>query len=106
MKKSILIKSLLAAVSLPFLAGCAEREAYSNTMSSPEAPPPTEAEVIPPQPNATLIWIPGEWRWDGRWIWVHGHWAAPPSPAAVWVKGHWAPLHDHPGYVWVDGHWK
>ena len=49
--------------------------------------PPVETIVVAPGPG--YVWIGGEWLWNGRWVWVTGHWGYPPHPHAVWVGGHW-----------------
>jgi hypothetical protein len=64
-------------------------------------PPPTETMVVAPGPGYT--WVPGDWAWRGRWVWVGGYWALPPYPHAVWVHGGW---HRGPhGYYHAGGHW-
>ena len=124
MKKSILIKSLLIAASLPLLAGCiVERPARTVTVvqpapppggpppadvvvTQPEAPPPPQVEVVPvaPGPLTLWLWVPGCWEWRGHWVWTAGRWAPRPHPHAVWVAGHWG--HRGGGYVWVGGRWR
>jgi hypothetical protein len=115
MKKSVLIKSLLLAASLPLLAGCVINERPPVAVASPtadvvvtqpEAPPPPQADFMPapPGPLTIWLWVPGCWEWRGHWVWVGGCWAPRPHPHAVWVAGHWGPR-GH-GYVWVGGHWR
>ncbi|MGH7952284.1 MAG: YXWGXW repeat-containing protein [Limisphaerales bacterium] len=109
MKKSVLVKSLLVAASLPLFAGCVEREAVQPgaeaVVQQPAEAPPLQAEVVPPQPDITYVWVPGSWDWrSGQWLWVAGRWTPPPHPGAVWVHGRWHK--HHRGYVWIHGHWQ
>jgi hypothetical protein len=115
MKKSILTKSLLLAVSLPLLAGCVVFERQPVAVASPPAevvvtqpenPPPPQVEVmpVPPGPLELWLWVPGCWEWRGHWVWAGGRWAPRPHPHAIWVAGHWD-RHER-GYVWVGGHWR
>ena len=64
--------------------------------------PPTETVVVAPGPG--YVWVPGEWDWRGRWVWVTGYWAFPPYPRAVWIDGYWT----HGPYGWhrVPGRWR
>lgn len=57
-------------------------------------------------PSPAHIWIGEEWEpRGGTYVYVGGHWAAPPHPGWAWVPGHWK-RHDRRGEVWVRGHWK
>jgi hypothetical protein len=76
-------------------------------------------ETIPVAPGPSYHWVPGYWMWNGRWVWVRGHYVAgvvPPMPAVIvetppaspgpgwfWVRGHyvWVPFR----WVWTPGHW-
>jgi hypothetical protein len=116
MKKTILIKSVLIAASLPLLAGCiVERQPRRDVVVqqpapagevvvNPGEPPPSQVEVVPMAPDPAFIWIGGNWEWRDRWIWVGGRWGPRPHPGAVWVRGGWA-RHGH-GRVWVESHWR
>lgn len=68
-----------------------------------EQPPVAKVEVVPNRPSNDVFWVAGYWQWEGRWVWVPGHWERPPHPTAVWVPGHWGwrPY----GWVWVPGRW-
>lgn len=102
MKKIALRNLLPLAAGISLLAGCA---AEQPTAPAPEAPPPPEAEVVPPQPNMTFVWTPGYWDWQGRrWYWRHGYWGPTPHPGAVWVQGGW--VHRGHRYMWVHPHWE
>jgi hypothetical protein len=100
MKKIALRKLLPLAAGLSLLTGCV----VEQSAPGPEAPPPPQAEVIPPQPDMTFAWTPGYWDWRGRWVWTHGYWGPRPHPGAVWVRGSWV----HRGHrdVWVRPHWQ
>jgi uncharacterized membrane protein len=85
-----------------------------NTASAaaPVSPDESEAQGPPaPQTEAAIaasgpgyIWVPGEWQWHGRWVWLSGYWAWPPHPSAVWVDGYWS----RGPYGWhrMPGHWR
>ena len=79
-------------------------------------------------PAAGHIWYPHRWTHDGAaWVFVPGHWAAPPAAPVVevaptppapqvevvarpptashfWVPGHWR--WDGVRYVWSGGYWE
>jgi hypothetical protein len=65
--------------------------AQKLTATAPSAPPPSRVEVRPAQPLASAVWAEGYWHWSGRWIWVPGHWAVPPSAGATWRPSTWVP---------------
>src|SRR5258708_40181632 len=113
MKKSLLIGSVLAPVTLLLLGGCAERTVYVDRPPAPppaetvvvnEAPPPPQKEVIVEAPATGYYWVPGYWSWQGRWIWIGGRWTPRPHPRAVGGPGHWG-RHGH-GYIWIQGRWR
>jgi len=70
-------------------------------LSQPPPPPPAETVVVAPGPG--YIWIDGEWAWNGRWIWVAGHWGYPPHPGAIWIRGYW--YRGPHGWYRSTGHW-
>ena len=94
---------VLAAASLPLLAGCVEREVVYRDAP---APPAAQADVITPAPGPVDVWfwVPGCWEWRGNWVWIGGHWAARPHPGAVWVGPHWGWHRHH--RVWIEGGWR
>ncbi|MHB8248748.1 MAG: hypothetical protein ACYDCX_07685 [Acidithiobacillus sp.] len=59
--------------------------------------------VVPVTPAVDMIWIPGDWVWQGRWIWGPGRWAYPPHPYARWAPGRW--WHRDGRWFWGRGHW-
>jgi hypothetical protein len=90
-------------INTPNTAGVTAAPAQNVTyvqMAPP--PPPVETVVVAPGPG--YIWIDGEWTWDGRWVWVSGHWGLPPHPHAVWVRGYWS--RGPHGWYRAPGHWR
>src|SRR5581483_1599961 len=89
MKKLTLTRTLLVALGLPILAGCAtptHTMVYSqpatrgetSIVQHPTEPPPVPSENIPQPPDNDYIWVKGAWEWHGgRWVWVPGHWEQP-----------------------------
>ena len=67
----------------------------------PGPPPPPQIEAVVAPPFVGAVWVGGFWRWDGRWVWAAGRWAAGPWRGALWVSGRWA---RHPGgWAWIGG---
>lgn len=66
-------------------------------------PPPLVAEVIPPRPYGQVVWVPGYWGWQSRWVWAPGRWLPPPRPGYVWMN----PYYEQRGgfVVFVSGFW-
>lgn len=57
-------------------------------------------------PSPAHVWVGEEWEpRNGQYVYVGGHWAAPPRPGSVWVPGHWR-RHDRNGEEWIRGHWR
>ena len=82
------------------LAGCIVEPVV---VRRPLPPPPPRVEVIPVQPGAPYVWVPGHWAWrHGGYVWLPGYWAVPAQPAYVWVPGAWVPR----GGGWVERHWR
>ncbi|HTX22006.1 MAG TPA: glycine zipper domain-containing protein [Candidatus Aquilonibacter sp.] len=85
------------------IGGTTEAPTTETVVSQPPPPAPTEnVTVVAPGPN--YVWIDGEWIWNGRWIWVAGHWGLPPYPHAVWVRGYW--IHGPYGWHREPGYWR
>lgn len=96
MKKAIF--AVLCLLTLSILLISCSSGAYVS-----EAPPPPQAEVKPPAPTVTAVWLDGHWQWNGnRYIWNAGRWET--KPKGTWVKGHWNKTAR--GHKWVPGHWK
>ena len=108
MKRSIIAKALLIAVSLPLLAGCVvyQQPPPPGPVVAEDSPPPPQVDVVPvaPGPLDVWFWVPGAWKWHGRWVWVGGRWSVRPHPGAVWVGGGWG-WHGH-RRVWAHGYWR
>ena len=71
-------------------------------------PPPARVEWVPAPPEdkkAKLVWLDGEWTWQGRaWGWKPGRWVAPPENAKY---SPWTMVRDKLGTVWVaEGKWR
>lgn len=68
-----------------------------------EGPPPLVAEVIPARPYGQVVWVPGYWGWQSRWVWAPGRWLPPPRPGYVWMN----PYYERRGgvVVFVSGFW-
>jgi hypothetical protein len=74
----------------------------AETVAQAPPPPQTEAVVVAPGPG--YVWVPGSWEWRGRWVWVGGYWAFPPSPGGIWVDAYW--VRGPYGWHRVPGHWR
>ena len=58
------------------------------------APPPVQAEAIPPAPAPGFVWQAGYWRWNGaQYMWIGGHWQQPPQAGYVWQQPRWVVRH-------------
>jgi hypothetical protein len=66
-------------------------------------PPPVESTTVV-QPGPDYVWIAGDWVWDGRWVWVGGHWTRVPHARAVWVSGYW--VQGPHGWFKTEGYWR
>lgn len=84
--------------------GTSDASAQSSTVVVQQAPPPPPMETIVVAPAPDYVWVGGEWIWNGRWIWVAGHWGYPPHPQAIWIGGYWES--GPRGYREHPGHWR
>jgi uncharacterized protein YcfJ len=89
-------------INTPNTAGTTAVQVETAVVAQPPPPPPTETFVVAPGPG--YVWVGGEWIWNGRWVWVAGHWGFPPQPGAVWVVGYWS--HGPRGWRHVPGRWR
>lgn len=88
-------------------AGCVVAVPEQAVVQTPPPSPAPQVEVVPIQPGAAYVWVPGHWAWRGPhrgYVWIAGSWAVPQAPSHVWVPGHWEQRRG--GYVWVEGHWR
>ncbi len=64
-------------------------------------PPPLRVEAYP-APRRGMVWTPGFWDWQGRHIWVPGHWVSE-RRGQRWIQPEWV---SHNGrWLLVRGHW-
>jgi hypothetical protein len=69
-----------------------------------QAPPPLQAENIPPPPYDGAVWCEGYWSWTGAsYAWVAGRYMAPPQAGVYWYPGGW--VAQAGGYAFVAGRW-
>ena len=83
----------------------------------PYPPPVTRLDDVAARPDSVSVWVPGEWRWNGRgYVWQPGAWAVPPADAVfaratsmrlsngalVHFRGHWHPRAPVDGGVDLD----
>jgi len=90
-------------INTPGTAGSAPVSQTSVVyVTNPPPPPPAETLIVSPGPD--FVWVGGEWTWNGRWVWMAGHWDFPPRPHAMWVRGYW----DRGPHGWHQspGHWR
>ncbi len=72
----------------------------------PPAVPPIRAERIPlpPASNATQIWQPGHWDWEGQsFVWLEGEWVPRAGHGPLWQDGYWR--RDGSRFTWMPAHW-
>jgi hypothetical protein len=100
---------MAAIVLTTFLLGCSG--AGSGTPTNPTAavapypPPPKRAEIPPVAPSPDLLWLGGNWGWDGaKYRWIAGHYVQRPTPTANWLPGYWD--QQSGGWLWTEGHWE
>lgn len=69
-----------------------------------EAPPPAVVETVVVPPDPTLVWIWGDYFWEGGWVWRPGHYERPPRPGYHWVR----PDYHYIGgrHIWIAGGWS
>jgi hypothetical protein len=67
-------------------------------------PPAVIVEERPPQPPVHATWVTGYWHWSGlQYVWIPGHWEAPPVAGGVWRKP--AYLQSNGTYYYEPGGW-
>jgi hypothetical protein len=68
-----------------------------------QAPPPLQAEDIPPPPYDGAVWCEGYWSWNGAsYVWVAGRYVAA-QEGLYWYPGGWVARPG--GYLFVAGRW-
>lgn len=107
MKKYLLI-SAMAFSCLSHSSLLAETTVYEEEtvpyVVVEKEPPKVIEETITTKPGPNYVWATGHWRWEGKWIWVKGHWVTKPHPEAEWISGHWNKKANY--WVWIHGHWE
>lgn len=91
-------------INTPTLWGGTDTATSPGTVVVQQAPPPPPVETVVVAPGPDYVWIGGDWVWNGRWVWVAGHWGYPPRHNVVWVGGYWT--HGPHGYYHHPGHWR
>jgi hypothetical protein len=72
---------LLLVFAASAVCACVGRAPDRPTRGEPPPAPLPEIRSGPPTPG--LVWVPGEWHWDGvKYVWLPGHWESPPPVAA------------------------
>lgn len=72
-------------------------------------PPPMYVKLVPAPPQGPPVaWHPGHW-WYAKgmvhhWIWMKGHYVAPPPGKTTWVPGRWVRQTDDK-WGWLPGYW-
>ncbi|MFO0559633.1 MAG: hypothetical protein U0269_16565 [Polyangiales bacterium] len=102
--------------SYRFAPGRWQTTTTTTTTTTVTQPPagPIETSVRPPRPRAErrsrapqrgMIWIAGNWTWNGsQYVWTEGRWEAPPSPRARWQAPEWRP--GGQGWRYTPGRWR
>lgn len=72
----------------------------SALVEVPYPPPAARPEFVPDAPDvAGVVWIDGEWTWQGqRWTWKRGRWVVPPKGASF---APWTTVRDDEGILYV-----
>ncbi|WP_277186105.1 YXWGXW repeat-containing protein [Caballeronia sp. BR00000012568055] len=95
--RRVLTQAAFVAAGLVSVSG-----AYAAAVIiAPTAPPAERYEPVPP-PRVGFVWDAGHWNWEGRYVWVPGHWVAA-EERRRWVAGVWTPYRGQ--YRYVPGHW-
>lgn len=101
MRPSLRVLAVSAGLSL---SACVATTSY---VTNPyPAPPPVQAEAIPPPPVSEdpLVWQPGHWDWTGTaYVWTGGRWIARAGHGTTWQDGYWANANG--AWTWVPAHW-
>ena len=71
-----------------------------GTVVITEAPPAPQEETY--GTKSGYFWVRGRWDWQGRWVWMPGHWERERSGYA-YNEGRWEQRNNQ--WVWVEGEW-
>ena len=104
-RSRILTKLGLAALLVATVPACVVsaqgRVRTHGRVEVTEAPPPPQEERI--EVRSGYVFVRGHWDWQGRWVWVPGHWERERSGYA-WSDGRWEQRGNQ--WVWVEGEWR
>lgn len=95
------LRLLLAQAALVVAGAVSVNGAFAVVVIAPSAPPAPRYEPVPP-PRAGFVWDAGRWNWEGRYVWVPGHWVEAVA-GRRWAAGVWEPYRGQ--YRYVPGHW-
>ncbi|KND59232.1 putative lipoprotein [Candidatus Burkholderia verschuerenii] len=99
---SLSFRRLLAQSTLVVAGAVSIGSAFAEVVViAPVAPPAPRYEPVPP-PRVGFAWDAGHWNWEGRYVWVPGHWIEA-RPGARWAAGRWEEFRGQ--YRYVPGHW-
>jgi len=106
MKKITKILALLTLV-LMFTLTKSRAQEIGVTLQLSRPPQYEQNETVhPPRPTPNNMWVAEEWAFRyGKWVYVPGRWAIPPSPGTYWERGKWRRTNNGT-YVWSKGHWR
>ena len=66
-------------------------------------PPEPREETKTTAPGSNYVWKPGHWApAEGKWEWIAGEWAVPPTSISVWIEG----KYDEKEKRWAPGYWQ
>ncbi len=78
---------VMALTALPVLGACLRSlprpptrapSPDDATLEVPYPPPPARVETVPAKPGDGVVWVDGQWDWDGRdYRWLGGAWVKP-----------------------------
>lgn len=97
LRSVVAVGGAVAIVSIVFACGRRRlpspvyvQHASSALAAVPFPPPAARAEFVPAKPDVEgVVWVDGEWLWQGRgWVWRSGRWVLPPPGArfAPWTS--------------------
>ena len=103
MKKRIQI--LMAIALIIFGVNAVDLSAKPKVVYVRKAPPARKRVIVKPaKPNHKVLWVDGNWHWDGKgYVWKNGRWVNV-RKNQKWVPGHWKK--SPRGHIWIDGRWK